>query len=276
MLRSILVGLDGSAYGKSAMELGIRWAQNHDALLVGLGIIDKPGISKPGLEPLGGGSFRQHRDAAMLADARRRVEQFLGQFALRCSEAGVSCKLLEEVGAPEEQIVEEAQRYDLIMLGQQTFFQFETQEQADSTLVRVLKDSPRPVVTAPEKLDSGTAVVVAYDGSLQASHTLQAFVSLGLAKDRDVHVLTIGEDKDEAVRCADRAVEYLGFHGVMARRNVIESTAAAPLILDAVKRLNAGLLVMGAYGKRSLREFFFGSVTQSILRDASVPLFLYH
>ena len=35
MLRSILVGLDGSEHGDSALELGIRWARRFDALLVG-------------------------------------------------------------------------------------------------------------------------------------------------------------------------------------------------------------------------------------------------
>jgi nucleotide-binding universal stress UspA family protein len=33
---------------------------------------------------------------------------------------------------------------------------------------------------------------------------------------------------------------------------------------------------MGAYGRSALREFFLGSVTQTLLREAAVPLFLFH
>ena len=47
MLRSVLVGVDGSEYSTAAVELGIRWAQRSGAVLVGLGIIDAPTISRP-------------------------------------------------------------------------------------------------------------------------------------------------------------------------------------------------------------------------------------
>jgi hypothetical protein len=57
MLRSILVGLDGSAYSAAAEELGIRWAQGAGAMLVGLGIIDAPTICKPQPVPLGASAY---------------------------------------------------------------------------------------------------------------------------------------------------------------------------------------------------------------------------
>ena len=53
MLRSILVGVDGSEYSTAAVELGIQWVQRSGAVLVGLGIIDAPTISRPEPIPLG-------------------------------------------------------------------------------------------------------------------------------------------------------------------------------------------------------------------------------
>ena len=70
--------------------------------------------------------------------------------AVRCAEAKVACKVLEDVGLPHEQIELQAQRYDLIVLGQQTRFHFETQEGYDDTVRRVLKNCPRPVDRGPE------------------------------------------------------------------------------------------------------------------------------
>src|SRR5579872_4769911 len=128
MLRTILVGLDGSAYSATAVELGMRWAQKCNAMLVGVGIIDEPTIRKPEPLPIGGSFYKERRDSVLAADARRRVEQFLGQFSVQCAEAGVACKLLEDSGTPWEQICLEAQRYDLILLGRQTYFHFETQQ----------------------------------------------------------------------------------------------------------------------------------------------------
>ena len=134
MLRSILVGLDGSAYSAAAVELGIRWAQHFGAVLVGLGIIDAPTICKPQPVPLGASAYKVHHDATLLADANHKVAQLLADCAQRCAEAGVTCHILQDTGLPAAQILLEAQHYDLIMLGQQTYFHFETQHTPDETL----------------------------------------------------------------------------------------------------------------------------------------------
>jgi nucleotide-binding universal stress UspA family protein len=278
MLRSILVGLDGSPQTAFTLELGIEWARRHDALLVGIGVIDEPGIAKAKPVLLGGPPyadpifFREH-----VADARRQVEQFLERFALRCVEAGVACKVLENAGSPCEQIVIEAQRYDLILLSQRTRFHFETLEQDDDTLDRVLKHSPRPVVVAPETWGEGRSVVVAYDGSLQASRALSAFQGLGLHESREVHVLSMHAERREAARHAERAVDFLWTHEIKATAHHLQCLGhAGEMLLKQVEQLEAGLVVMGAYGQATLREFVLGSVTRTLLQRCPVPLFLFH
>ncbi|MCI0461227.1 MAG: universal stress protein [Gemmataceae bacterium] len=277
MLKTILIGLDGSAYSDSAVELGMRWARRFDALLVGLGVIDEPTIRRAEPVPLGAAIFKHLRDEELAARARRRVEQFLERFALRCLEAGVAAKLLEEVGLPHEQILLEAQRYDLILLGQQTYFHFATQESPCATLQKLLKCSPRPVVTVPGRLSDGRSVVIAYDGSLPAARALQAFEASGLGAEQGVHVVSVDRDRAEASRRAERAAEFLRFHGLTAHVHALDDSAGvAESILERARALDAGLLVLGAYGQPTLREFFLGSVTRSLVRESTIPLFLYH
>lgn len=277
MARSILVGLDGSSHGAAAVEFGIRQAKQSNALLVGLGIIDEPGILQPIAVPPGGSVYQARRDQTLLADARRKVEGFLEQFALRCADAGVSCKLLEDIGLPAEEILREAQRYDLIVLGQETHFAFETQDGADRTLQKVVQQSPRPVIAVPEKPVGGSSVVVAYDGSAQAARALQAFLAVGWDGSQSLHVVCVLPDRQEAARCADRAVDFLGFHEVKAQLHAIGSTETpAAQLLKHARALDAGLVVMGAYGRSGWKELFFGSVTRAMLSDSNIPLFLYH
>jgi nucleotide-binding universal stress UspA family protein len=273
MLKSLLVGLDGSPYSETAVEMGLRWAQRFDALLVGLGIIEEPAAAVPEPVPFGPGEYKAYRDA-VLADARRKAERFLEQFALRCAGAKVACKLLEDVGMPWEQIVREAERYDLVLLGKRTYFHFEQETEVDDTLTRVVKHSPRPVVTAPEVL-SGKGVLVAYDGSLAAARALQSFQALGLDESEEVHVVSVAPSYGEAARCADRAAEFLRLHEVNARAVPVASDAhPAEVIMDQVRQLSPRLLVMGAYGRPAWREFLFGSVTQALLKRSPVPVFL--
>ena len=277
MLRNILVGVDGSEYSKSALEQCIRWSRQFDILLVGLGIVDEPAIRSPAMTPIGGNYYKELSDDARVEHSRKQVKQFLERFALRCTEAGVSYQLVEEVGDPCSQFVLAAQRYDLIALGQQTHFQFATQDDPDAFFPTLLKNAPRPVVTVPLKLTDGKSVVIAYDGSLQAARTLQAFQASGLGQIGEVHIISIGTDHVATVRDANRAVEFLSFHGIKATpHNLSPSHSVADVILTQAKQLDAQLVVIGAYGQSTLREFFFGSVTRSILRNAEVPLFVYH
>ena len=53
MLKSILIGLDGSPSSAAAVELGIQWAKRFNALLVGLGIVDEPPFTRQKLSRLG-------------------------------------------------------------------------------------------------------------------------------------------------------------------------------------------------------------------------------
>lgn len=277
MLKSMLVGLDGSAYSAAAVELGVRWAGQHQALLVGLGVIDEPAIRGDEAVPLGADHYKQKADEARMHRARLRIEQLLEAFSLRCAQASVASKVLEDQGAPADRLMLQAQRVDLVLLGMKTYFQFATQDEPCETLHRVLKNTPRPVVAVPEKAPDGNAIVVAYDGSLQAARALQAFVGVGPAANAEIHLVSVAETKTDAARPADRAAEFLGFHEIKAQVHTVASNRkVADVLLEEIRKRKAGLVVMGAYGQPALREFFLGSVTRRLLEEGTTPLFLYH
>ncbi len=277
MLRCMLVGLDGSEYSTATVELGIRWAQRHGAGLVGLGVLDAPTICKPQLMPPGGSAYKAHRDAGLIVDASRKVAQFLEDCVRRCSEAHVEYQVRQEAGSPAERILLEAQRSDLILLGQRTFFHFETQRQPDETLHAVVKRSPRPVVAVPATLPEGRAVVVAYDGGVHATRALQLFQTLGLDMSCDVHVVCVDSHQEQADRSAEYAVSFLKAHKIDARPYALATSAPpAHVILEQAHKLQATLIVMGAYGRSTLREFSGVSLTHTMLQESPVPLFLYH
>ena len=95
--------------------------------------------------------------------------------------------------------------------------------------LRVVKNSPRPVVVAPRtpaEMKSNT-VVVAYDGSLQAARALYAAVASVLgAEGVKVHVVNVAPNREEAARTADQAIAFLRLHQIDALSNPIESSRA--------------------------------------------------
>ncbi|MEX0727958.1 MAG: universal stress protein [Planctomycetaceae bacterium] len=277
MLRTMMVGLDNSAFTQSAIEWGIQTSARFDALLVGLGVIDLEGIGGSEPVPLGGGSFKRERDEARAKDAHRQVRIVLDGFAQRCAQAQVACKELEEEGSPSECISTIAQRYDLIVLGQESHFSFETQTASDATRDEVIRRSPRPVVVVPQAFSPGEEIVIAHDGSVQAAHAVQSFQSLELYRDQKVHVVSIHSEVKVAAKWADRIIDFLHFHHVDAQPHAIGSgSRPQDVLLDFLSRRKVSMLVMGAYGKPTWREFFFGTVTKRILAECPVPIFISH
>ncbi len=283
VLRSILVGLDASAHRESLTGLAIRWSRRFGARLVGLAIVDEPGIraiepawavgGTPGKDPVYYAGYEVRLD-----QIHEEVDRLLADFQTRCAQAEVNALTLKRVGSPSEAIGQEAQIADLVLLPRGSRFRFTTRDnEPDDTVRKVLKNAPRPIVVVPTTPAPDGPIVIAYDGSLQAARALAAFEATGLAESGQVHIVCVAVSGNGGALGAERARQFLSLHKIEAKVDLLESSGSpAPLILQRVKELGAGLLVMGAYGQPKLREFVIGSVTRTILEACPVPLLVCH
>lgn len=273
MLRRILIGLNGSEYSLAAMDLAIELAKRHGTSVVGLGIVDVPHLTAPESVPLGAGAFKEERDVAVVQAAHAKIDQVLAAFGERCQAAGVYPCSEKRIGDPAKVLAQQGQRCDLLVVGKR-HLPTEEWELFSQTLDQLLRHSPRPVLCIPAPRISGTRVLIAYDGSLQAARTLQAFVESGLGADRQIYMASLGNQAQEH---AEIAKDFLIAHA-LSPELLIEQSVAQPAkrLLEIAQQIQAGLIVLGCYGQPRLKEFFFGSVTKGILAETSVPLFLYH
>jgi nucleotide-binding universal stress UspA family protein len=273
VLRSILVALDGSPWSEAATTLALSWAARFDARVLGLGILDEPTIDRAEPVPMGAYEYKKHRDERRLEEAHRRVFGFLDDFRVRSAAAGLTSIALEDIGDPAERILREAHRCDVVVLGREAHFHFETQDTADATLAQVIRTSPRPIVVVPRTLPEGGGIVVAYGGGREAARTLQTFQLLGIAAGQEVAVVTIHRDQAEAI--AASAGDFLAAHGTPHRLWPIASDdPPAEVLLEEVRRRQPGLLVMGAHAHHPLRDLFTTSVTRAMLAECAVPMFV--
>lgn len=284
MVKSMLIGLDGSPFSHAALELAMRWAKPLDAMLVGIGIVDEPAVVNPlptpvipGLPPIDPTTQQFRLDQQLLKEEHRRVERYLQQFILQCADKQIACKVLEDLGVPAERLTTQVERFDLVVLGRRTFFHRGSSEELDSTLKEVTRHSPRPVVTVPNSIRDSQCVMVAYDGSAQAARALQAFEASGLCKEKKVHIVSIAEHHAEAEKHAQRAADFLTWH---ERPFMVHAIASkdhpAPIIIKQIWACDPSVLVMGVYGHSRLSDYLFGSVTRTLLKESPVPLFLFH
>lgn len=281
MMKSIVVALDGSSSSTNARKLALDVAARTGASLVGLGVLDTPWLTAPRATPIGGGSYQTHRNEELIAQGRDKIRDRIDAFHAECSAASVECSGIGTEGDPVEQVDAEADRHDLIVIGRETNFHGGEDHDIGDTVEKLLHDTPRPLMIAPEgdlAHADDNVVVVAFDGSVTASRSMHMFLLLGLAKGREVHVVSVDKDKDVAIGRAERGAALFRSHGYAAEANgVVTDGDPADAILGAVSSVRAGRLVMGAFGHEGLiRRVLMGSATKRLLREATVPIFVHH
>jgi nucleotide-binding universal stress UspA family protein len=273
MLKKILVALDESPCSDSATTLTLDWANRFGASLLGLGVLDEPSITAPEAVPLGASYFKRGLDEKRIRDANKRIQSFLLRFNERCSSAGIAAEVFKDVGDPTKCILKHAHRCDLIVLGYETNFHFETQDAPDTVRAKVLRRSPRPIVVVPRELPAGKGIVVAYGGGREVARTLQTLQLLGLADGEIIHLVSVSGGNDNSQPAVKLAAEFLEAHGAPCELHTLKSTSPpAEVLLDQVRTLRPRLLVMGAHAHHPLRDLFETSVTRSVLRASPVPV----
>ncbi|MFC4171980.1 universal stress protein [Microvirga sp. GCM10011540] len=147
-----------------------------------------------------------------------------------------------------------------------------------SLIEQALFSSGRPVIVVPRGTDTFKAerIIVAWDGSAKAARALNDALPF-LKHAQTVEIVCVSGEKDlsRAVPGAEIA-PHLIRHGVQV--TVTELTAqngdAAETLRNHAKLTRADMIVMGAFVHSRLRQMVLGGVTQSLLKEAPVPLFL--
>lgn len=178
-----------------------------------------------------------------------------------------------------EQTVEEAFYNDLVVFARPP----KPEDLTSIGVGDVLVESGRPLLLAP----SGACphpisnVVVAWKDTAPSARAVSAAMPL-LAKAEQIHILHVTEDREEEPQGpapTERLAAYLRRRGMKPQVGKLfyENRDPCEVLLEAAERkLQAGLLVMGAYGHSRAREFIFGGFTRKVLHDAPLPVLLSH
>ena len=281
MMKSIVVALDGSSSSVNARKTAIEVAKRTGASLIGIGVLDLPWITEARSTPIGAGSYQTHRNEKLIEEGREKIRDRVDAFRTECAAAELECSAVGAEGDPVVQLDSEADRHDLIVIGRETNFHGGENHEVGGTVEKLLHDNPRPLIVAPETDYSSAndnVVVVAFDGDVTSSRAMHMFLLLGLAKDREIHVVSVNADAAKANALAERGAALFRSHGYAALSNGVASQGkVSDSVLGAISTCNAGRLVMGAYGHQGgIRRMLVGSTTKRLVTASPVPVFVHH
>lgn len=285
MIRSALLALDTSLASETALEMAIalckRYGDNLEGKqkplhLSGVAVVDVAGIKAPTSVPLGAGAFKKQRDETLLQNAQEKTEQVLQHFEERCKAAGIPHTAIRSEGMPYEQIELAARSHDIILIGRDTNFHYETSETVGATVKQLLVDSARPVIVYPQQLPDNHRVVVAYDGSVTSAHALHLWTLLEIRSPlTEIHLVSVSDQQAKADARLAEAARLLEFHDCQATLHYIPKVKpVGDCLSEFVNDIKPRMVVLGAYGRGGLKEALFGSATNRMLDQCNCPLFL--
>jgi nucleotide-binding universal stress UspA family protein len=277
MLRSLLVALDETPAGEAAIEFAVRLAAAHRATARGVAVVDVGFLTAPEPGRAGAMFYKERRDAARLKEAHARDKRMTAVFVERCASASVAATASEFEGDPLATLRMAANAHDAIVLGRDSDLHGEASDGCATTVRRLLKETPRPLIIVPADAQAAKRALVAYDGSIPSARALQLFGLLGAAHGLEVHVLAIHPDLAIACARAAEAAAYLGLHGTRSEAHGIDSKADPfDIIAAEIRARDAGLVAMGAYGHTGLRATLLGSFTTKLLAASPAALFIHN
>jgi len=277
MLSRILLPIDPSPHSKAAFKYARGLARAHDAEITGLMILDTPEIERA-VGHVTPGALEYARKAGRRREglAHEHIQEQLSAFATRCGESGVRHKEVEVQGAPAEMIIGESVFFDVVVIGMETHYHFETSDEPSRTLQEIAGHMMPPVIAIPLKEyapESTKHVTIAFGGSRTAARSVRQFVTLGLFKDAQISILCSNPDMDVANELIAAVTRYMSAHGY---GEIAHAWTPGPVIEAMQDQYleQADLVVLGAHAKQGILSFLYGQVTKFVLNEGSTPVFI--
>ncbi len=278
MIESTLLATDGSDAAHVAERFGVALAARLRARLHGLTVIEEKtvqglradalGVPAPNLEPVE--AFLKARAEAV----SRRVSDAARAQGLECSPETAR-------GTADDRIVERGQAVDLLVIGRDGEHAASRSTQGGqlpqlvgSTADGVLRKTTKPVVVVPTGAEFGGPVVLGFDGSPGSRIAAKLAVELAGRLEQPIHVFVDSKDKGRAAARFEEVRRLLGSASVPVREN--SSTLGRPdvKLVDTAKSARAGVIVMGAFGRNRINDYFLGSNATAVVRTSPVAVLL--
>ena len=271
MIETILIATDGSEAAHAAERFGVALAARLRARVNGLSVVEERtvrglraeglGVEQPPLQPI-----ESFLEARAQAACRRLSDNARAQ--------GVEATADVVRGIADDVIVDRGKQSDLIVLGRDGEHARARTELIGSTVDGVLRKTGKPALVVPLGAELHGPLLLAFDGSPGSKIAARVAVDLATRLSDAIHVFVDSKDKGRSQARFDEVRRLLASPNVPVRESA--STLGRPdaKIVDAAREAGAGLIVMGAFGRSRIHEYFLGSNSAAVVRTSPIAVLL--
>lgn len=276
-LKQILVPLDPSIYAEAATRTACQIAKKHGAGVAGVVVLDSAEI-RSNIIPAIGPYYPMMIDVVKnkVDHARDVLDDCLKMFVSECEKAKVPHLETAYEGIPAQKLLSSAMFYDLLVIGLETSFHFETRGGHGDTLDKMLEETVTPILAVPsDGLMDPRSVLIAFDGSHASAGALHDFLPFASAYDFDIMIVVAEKNEAEGGFLAKSAATLLETHGQRAGNLLVSEEPIEEVVTDELIE-KTDLIVAGIHSKRFIKDHFVGSFTEKLIHDGTTALFLSH
>lgn len=276
MIKSIIVGLDGSDHSRSGLKYATWLAGQFDATVTGLHVVDIVSIEGSFFHDISGSlGFEPYLDftSKMREALQERGAAILDEFSQTCQAEGVRSETALQIGIVPSEICERAREADLVVLGNRGVNQRFTTGLLGGVTESVTRQCSKPVLVTPLEFQRPGSPVLAYDGSERASAAMHVAAEVCSQLGLPLAVLTVCRDPEQGERILDQARRYLASYSLSTTTAVVDGHAYET-IPSEISKHGYDLVFMGSHGHGRVMEFVLGSTTEYVLRNVPCPVFL--
>lgn len=277
-MKKILAAFDGTKYSEGASKYAIEIAKATNSLLVGVFIQDMRYMSYTYAYAWDQPFIDFTTIEASQKEEKEKIDLNIKLFRHHCDEKGVHHKVHLDKGVPLQELLQESVFADLIIIDENTSF-FSLGDQKPSPFMKdFLADSHCPVLIVPHSYRFFDRAVFCYDGSPSSAYAMKMFSYLFNNLDGLKYtVVSVNEKSSNHLKEGENIKDLIHAHFKNADYEVLHGSPEEELL----KYLKSGkadhaVVVMGAYGRNAMSRFFHASLSNKVIEQTHLPVFITH
>jgi len=273
-MEKILFITDGLNLDQDALEFTCYLAGFSRSTVTGIFLENVLGNVKPILEKITSGGFQGFEKRAY-ETKKEIIASNRNSFLETCRRNTVRCNIHNDIGIPTSEVITESRYADLAVVSPNLSFDSK-EDTAPSRFVKILlEESECPVLIAPESFREIEEIVFTYNGSASSVFAIKQFTYL-FPNLEDIRTIILQvNDKPWTEKEKNNFRGWLQKHYSVIGFEVLAGDTETALYTWIQQRENA-IVVMGAYGRSKISQFFRRSTAELLIRALSQPIFITH
>jgi nucleotide-binding universal stress UspA family protein len=276
-MTTILVPTDFSKTSQNGLDLAVDMAENIDGKIILLNVIYPPrgsGFTAMGDVETALEGEAAHFMAELVRKNKERLNAEIDKYKDRSVEIIPQLDFEDKVQGLNAFVKEH--QIDLIVIGTKGRKSL-TEYLLGSHTENLIKVSDCPVISTKEKvedfsLDNIVLAIDIRDKNFDGFGKLKLLLGEFKSKVHFLYVMDDGVDTDEAIDELRQIAEKNGFSDYTI--NTVDNNNPEDAIKRYVNRRSADMLAVFSHGKKGIKELIFGSVTNALINNVSIPVFV--